>query len=172
MVSLGQWLEATPVPGLLIFMAMIAAAIGGSLARRSREKAGVRSSDAKDNADGYIVSAVLGLPALLLGFTFALAVDRFETRRVLVLQEAKASAPSICMPSFSASRTVRASRRFWAIMPIIAWNWPWLGRTRSRAVRSERPAAGRSLVGDSGRARRRKDNGFLSRAAPSGKSDH
>lgn len=91
-VSLGQWLEATPVPalGLLIFMAMIAAAIGGSLARRSRKKSGARSSDAKDSADGYIVSAVLGLLALLLGFTFALAVDRFETRRVLVLQEANA----------------------------------------------------------------------------------
>lgn len=50
MASLRQWLEATPVPalGLVIFMAMIAAAIGGSFARRSREKASARSSDAKD----------------------------------------------------------------------------------------------------------------------------
>jgi len=37
-----------------------------------------------------MVSAVLGLFAFLLGFTFALAVDRFDTRRGLVLQEANA----------------------------------------------------------------------------------
>jgi hypothetical protein len=33
---------------------------------------------------------VLGLFALLLGFTFALAVDRFDARRVLVLEESNA----------------------------------------------------------------------------------
>jgi len=38
----------------------------------------------------YLVSAVLGLLALLLGFTFSLAVDRYETRRRLVLEEANA----------------------------------------------------------------------------------
>jgi hypothetical protein len=65
--------------------------IGRSFARRSREKRIVANSDGKDGGpDGYIVSAVLGLLALLLGFTFALAVDRFETRRVLVLEEANA----------------------------------------------------------------------------------
>jgi hypothetical protein len=36
------------------------------------------------------VSAVLGLLALLLGFTFAMAVDRFEQRRTLVLDEVNA----------------------------------------------------------------------------------
>ena len=40
--------------------------------------------------EGYVVSAVLALMGLLLGFTFALSVDRFETRRALVLQEANA----------------------------------------------------------------------------------
>jgi hypothetical protein len=43
-----------------------------------------------DDVNGAIVPAVLGLLALLLGFTFALAVDRFETRRGLVLEEANA----------------------------------------------------------------------------------
>jgi len=33
---------------------------------------------------------VLGLLALLIGFTFSLAIDRFETRRALVLEEANA----------------------------------------------------------------------------------
>jgi hypothetical protein len=36
------------------------------------------------------LSGIVGLLALLLGFTFALAVDRFEARRLLVLEEANA----------------------------------------------------------------------------------
>jgi hypothetical protein len=43
-----------------------------------------------DSQDGYILSAVAGLLALLLGFTFTMAVDRFDARRVLVLDEANA----------------------------------------------------------------------------------
>lgn len=43
-----------------------------------------------DDVTGAVVPAVLGLLALLLGFTFALAVDRYETRRGLVLEEANA----------------------------------------------------------------------------------
>lgn len=39
---------------------------------------------------GGIQGAVLGLLALLLGFTFAMAVDRYDTRRGLVLKEANA----------------------------------------------------------------------------------
>lgn len=39
---------------------------------------------------GPIQAAVLGLLALLIGFTFSMAVERFDTRRDLVLQEANA----------------------------------------------------------------------------------
>ena len=39
---------------------------------------------------GSIQGAILGLLALLLGFTFAMAVDRYDQRRGLVLQEANA----------------------------------------------------------------------------------
>jgi Protein of unknown function (DUF4239) len=39
---------------------------------------------------GSIQAAVLGLLGLLLGFTFAMAVDRYDRRRSLVLQEANA----------------------------------------------------------------------------------
>jgi hypothetical protein len=38
----------------------------------------------------HLVAAALGLLALLLGFTFSLALERFETRRVLIVQEANA----------------------------------------------------------------------------------
>ena len=40
--------------------------------------------------EGYVVSAVLGLLALLTGFTFALALQRFDTRRERVLLDANA----------------------------------------------------------------------------------
>lgn len=39
---------------------------------------------------GALQAAVLGLLALLLGFTFAMAVSRFDTRKALVLDEANA----------------------------------------------------------------------------------
>jgi hypothetical protein len=39
---------------------------------------------------GYTVSAVIGLLGLLIGFTFALASERFDTRRNLVVDEANA----------------------------------------------------------------------------------
>ena len=79
MVAVGQWLEATPVLviGLLTFLAMVGAAFIGALARRHREKARTRDGEQGDDSrDGYVVSAVLGLLALLLGFTCSLAVYR------------------------------------------------------------------------------------------------
>jgi hypothetical protein len=39
---------------------------------------------------GALQGAVLGLLPLLLGFTFAMAVQRFETRKSLVLEESNA----------------------------------------------------------------------------------
>jgi hypothetical protein len=55
---------------------------------------GLRLHAAKDDARkgqiGGIQGAVLGLLGLLLGFTFAMAVERYDTRRALVVQEANA----------------------------------------------------------------------------------
>jgi len=86
--GLQTWLSLTslPVIGVILFAAMVGAAAIG-IVLRSRSKP---SQTQDDGQEGYIVSAVLGLLALLLGFTFSLAVDRFETRRALVLQEAQA----------------------------------------------------------------------------------
>jgi hypothetical protein len=87
--SIGSWLDTTPlfVVGLLTLALMAAAyALGHALQPAPGE-------DARKSGDGqetFVVSAVLGLLALLIGFTFALAVDRFEGRRVLVLEEANA----------------------------------------------------------------------------------
>lgn len=53
---------------------------------------GLRSYAARDEARrsqiGGVQGAVLGLLGLLIGFTFAMAVGRYETRRDLVLKEA------------------------------------------------------------------------------------
>jgi len=49
-----------------------------------------RSGEAEAESHDHLLSAVLGLLALLLGFTFSLALNRYEARRDLVVQEANA----------------------------------------------------------------------------------
>jgi hypothetical protein len=81
-------LNNTPIwiLGLILLLALLAAARLGR-ALRPQEKDG----DPRDNhGEGYSVSAILGLLALLTGFTFSLAIERFETRRQLVLEHANA----------------------------------------------------------------------------------
>lgn len=84
--TLGVWLSnSSPLKlGAVLVAAMLLAAIAGYAVR------GFAPGRSKDDQANLTLSALLGLLALLLGFTFALAVDRYETRRVLVLQEANA----------------------------------------------------------------------------------
>lgn len=86
-----RWLDATATwqIGLVLVLAMLVASVFGEWLHRRAAKAG-KDDDDKGGSEGYIVSATLGLLALLMGFTFSLAVDRFETRRALVLEEANA----------------------------------------------------------------------------------
>jgi hypothetical protein len=89
-----DWMSQVPtwLLGLLLLACALAAGYAGHLLRahgdRSREQRG--ASLATDGQEGYIVSGVLGLLALMLGFTLAMAVDRFDSRRLLVLEEANA----------------------------------------------------------------------------------
>jgi hypothetical protein len=94
MSSFEDWIsELSPFSlGAILIVCALAAACFGHVVRaqsdRHQETAGAdRTSDSQE---GYVVSAVLGLLALMLGFTLAMAVDRFETRRALVLEEANA----------------------------------------------------------------------------------
>jgi hypothetical protein len=66
-----------------------AAVLGGFLARRPRGSPS-GATESEGGQEGFVISAVLGLLALLLGFTFSIAVDRFDARRLLVLEEANA----------------------------------------------------------------------------------
>lgn len=91
-----NWISEHSVVGLAV--GLLACALGAAFSGRRlwlRASAESKSSDAagpSDTQEGYVVSAVLGLLALMLGFTLALAVDRFDTRRSLVLEEANAIA--------------------------------------------------------------------------------
>ena len=72
---------------VLFGLMLLAATVGRGLrARMGRSKAD--DSDGKGGQEDLVLSAVLGLLALLLGFTFSIAVDRYEARRHLVLEEA------------------------------------------------------------------------------------
>jgi hypothetical protein len=91
MDMLKGWVEETPLfsLALTVILSVVLAAMAGAFARR--RDLGLPGRDRESGEqEGYIVSGVLGLLALLMGFTFALAVDRFESRRILVLEEANA----------------------------------------------------------------------------------
>lgn len=77
------------VIGFGLMALMFGAALSGYAIRRL-PPTGATDIGEGDGQQAYIVSAVLGLLALLLGFTFSLALDRFEDRRALVIEEANA----------------------------------------------------------------------------------
>ena len=86
-----EWLgtASIAVVGVTLFAGMCFAAALGIILRIRHDR---RSAIAPETGDpeSYLLSAVLGLVALLLGFTFSVAADRFDARRVLVAQEANA----------------------------------------------------------------------------------
>lgn len=82
---------AFPLLWLSFFgLMMLAAAIGRAARARWTAEGSAKAGEEKDAQEDLVLSASLGLLALLLGFTFSLAIDRFESRRRLVLEEANA----------------------------------------------------------------------------------
>lgn len=78
----GEW--SLWASGLLLFVILCCALeLGFRLSIRRGQRDEIGSSD-------FLVSATLGLLALLLGFTFSLALQRHEERRSLVIAEANA----------------------------------------------------------------------------------
>jgi hypothetical protein len=74
-------------PGLFLFLCIAAEAgfrLQQWLDRRSPSGTG------KDGGAGHILGVSLGLMSLLLSFTFSIAIDRYDARRSLVLEEANA----------------------------------------------------------------------------------
>jgi hypothetical protein len=73
-----------------VFFGMAVAAYVGWWLRQRRNKSSRPVIDKEDDQENLVVSSVMGLLALLIGFTFSLAIDRFDTRRERVLMEANA----------------------------------------------------------------------------------
>lgn len=82
------WLDRAPL-GLIelafLLILLVSIEIGYRGYRWVRPKDGRKMSGQE-----FLLSAVLGLLALLLGFTFSLSLSRYEARRALVVQEANA----------------------------------------------------------------------------------
>ena len=91
MSSLGQWLLSAPLwlIFVILFAGSLIAAQAGAVLRQNRG-ARLPTSDKRSERESFALSTVMGLLALLIGFTFALAIDRFDQRRANVVLEANA----------------------------------------------------------------------------------
>lgn len=86
-----NWVTQTPLLvlcGLLLCLMALAAVAGHAVHVRIRRKEPESEKDEDQNS--FVVSSVLGLLALLMGFTFSMAVDRYDARRLIVLEETNA----------------------------------------------------------------------------------
>ena len=93
LATFGEWLALAPlwVIGLAIFCGLTGAAlIAGGLRRYQNRKQAPGESTAEASEEAVAITSVLGLLALLIAFTFSIALDRFDTRRANVLQESNA----------------------------------------------------------------------------------
>lgn len=90
--AIDRALHLTPfwLLAFLVFAGMALAAWAGWWLRQRHNKQHGAEAKKEDDQEGLVVSSVMGLLALLIGFTFSLAIDRFDTRRERVLAEANA----------------------------------------------------------------------------------
>jgi hypothetical protein len=89
---LTQWLSGLSLPGVVVVMlvSMMLAALAGYAARRLERRLSKGRDEKEHTQESYLVGSSLGLLALLLAFTFSMALQRYEERRHLVVQEANA----------------------------------------------------------------------------------
>ena len=84
-----QLLDPMPVVGVFLLFALVALAtyeVGYQVGRWWQ----ARTPDEKEGPTGMLVGSLLALMAFLLAVTMGMAVDRFDSRRQLVLEEANA----------------------------------------------------------------------------------
>jgi hypothetical protein len=92
----GGWLSSSlsglSLIGVIValLLCMFAAAFAGYRARTLRRRLTKGRDQSGSNQESYLIGGMLGLLALLLAFSFSMAVDRYEERRHLVVQEANA----------------------------------------------------------------------------------
>jgi len=76
--------------GVIAFVILAALLAAATLGYRGHRWLLERRDETDTESHDHLLAAVLGLLALLLGFTFSLSLNRYETRRQLVVQEANA----------------------------------------------------------------------------------
>jgi hypothetical protein len=101
-------LDAIPIPALLLltFLLTLAAVEAGYWLGKWR----LRRDHEHDATAGATVGITLGLLAFTLAFTFSMAADRFDARRVAVLEEANAIGTTYLRADAARSRGVRGAR--------------------------------------------------------------
>ena len=89
---LTNWLSSLSLAGLVLFVfaTMVLAAFAGYAAHRSVLRWSHSDQAEGRNQESYLVGSMLGFLALLMAFSFSMALDRYEERRHLVIQEANA----------------------------------------------------------------------------------
>lgn len=90
---LNHWINTVPilVIGVTTFALMLLSLVVGSRLRSWRDATeAAPAQKRRQEAENTTVTAMLTLLALLLGFSFDLAMERFEARRMLVVEEAGA----------------------------------------------------------------------------------
>src|SRR4051794_670555 len=87
-----EWLSKLSLLGVVVFVlgTMLCVAFAGHATRRIINRTEKGQDDSEHAQEGYLVGSMLGILALLMAFSFSMALDRYEERRHLVVQEANA----------------------------------------------------------------------------------
>ncbi|MCF2514588.1 hypothetical protein LVY65_05850 [Sphingomonas sp. G124] len=91
--SFEEWLATVPLWmfAFILFGGMFASSATGTWLRKRLDRSKGTDGKSREEESGQqalMVSSVMGLLALLVGFTFSMAVDRYDARRLNVLYEA------------------------------------------------------------------------------------
>jgi hypothetical protein len=87
-----QWFTGLSLFGLafVLLASMIVAALVGYGIHKLELRLSKGRQESEQSQESYLIGAILGVLALLLAFSFGMALDRYEERRHLVIQEANA----------------------------------------------------------------------------------
>lgn len=83
-----DWLSNLSLTGVVLFI--LSSMLLMAFAAHSMRKKFAGEGDEGHSQEGYLVGSLLGVLALLMAFSFSMALDRYEERRHLVIQEANA----------------------------------------------------------------------------------
>lgn len=82
--------NASVLEAAAVLLALLILSFGLGYFLRTKSFGSAKATSAEQGQEGLIVSAVMAVVGLLIGFTFSLSVQRFEERRMLVVTEANA----------------------------------------------------------------------------------